>query len=132
MKRIQSLTPLAFFTVCLAVGMASGTLPTGGGAGAVGAYGSGVRGCPTATLEGTVSSIDLANQKFVLVDHNNEAFGVVGNEKTRYRIPGYKKKDLKADGLGKLPVERRAKVRYCFDNGDVLEVKVKKLKKKKG
>ena len=130
MKRSQHLAPVAFFTVCLTVGMASGTLPIGGGAG--GAYGSGPQGCPTATLEGTVSSIELANQKFVLVNHKDEAFGVVVNEKTRYRIPGYKKKDLKADGLGKLPVERRAKVRYCFDNGDVLEVKVKKLKKKKG
>ena len=132
MKRIQSLTPLAFFTVGLAVGMASGTLPTGGGAGAVGTYGSGARGCPTTTLEGTVSSVDPANQKFVLVTNNEKAFGVVVNEKTRYKIPGYKRKDLKADGLGKLPVERRAKIRYCADNGDVLEVKVKKLKKKRG
>ena len=112
--------------------MASGTLPTAGGAGAVGAYGSGAQGCPTVTIEGTVWSIDLANQKFVLVTNKEEAVEVPVNEKTRYRIPGYKKKDLKADGLGKLPVERRAKVRYCFDNGDVLEVKVKKLKKKRG
>ena len=132
MKRIQSFTPLAFFTVCLAVGMASGTLPIGGGAGAGGAYGSGARGCPTTTLEGTVSSVDAANQKFVLVTNKEMAFGVVVNEKTRYRIPGYKKKDLKAGGLGKLPLERRAKIRYCADSGDVLEVKVKKLKKKKG
>ncbi len=132
MKRTQHLAPLAFFTVCLTVGMASGTLPTGGGAGAGGAYGSGPQGCPTATIEGTVSSIDLANQKFTLVTNKEEAFGVVVNEKTRYRIPGYKKKDLKADGLGKLPVERRAKISYCADNGDVLEVKIKKLKKKRG
>ena len=132
MKRTLHLAPLAFFTVCLAVGMASGTLPTGGGIGGGGAYGSGPQGCPTATLEGTVSSIDVANEKFVLVNHKDEAFGVVVNEKTKYRIPGYKKNDLKADGLGKLPVERRAKIRYCADSGDVLEVKVKKLKKKKG
>ena len=132
MKRIQSLTPLAFFTVGLAGGMASGTLLTGGGAGAGGAYGSGARGCPTTTLEGTVSSVDVDNQKFVLVNHKDEAFGVVVNEETRYRIPGYKKKDLKANGLGKIPVERWAKIRYCADSGDVLEVKVKKLKKKKG
>ena len=131
MKRTLHLAPSAFFTVCLAVGMASGTLPTGG-IGAGGAYGSGPQGCPTAMLEGMVSSVDVDNQKFILVNHKAEAFGVVVNEKTRYRIPGYKKKDLKADGLGKLPVERQAKIRYCADNGDVLEVKVKKLKKKKG
>ncbi len=132
MKRTLHLAPLAFFTVCLAVGMASGTLPIGGGIGAGGAYGSGAQGCPTAILEGTVSSIDVDNQKFILVDRKDDAFGVVVNEKTRYRIPGYKKNDLKADGLGKLPVERQAKIRYCVDSGDVLEVKVKKLKKKKG
>ena len=112
--------------------MASGTLPTGGGAAGIGGYGSGPQGCPTATIEGTVSSVDLANQKFTLVTNKEEAFGVVVNEKTKYRIPGYKKKDLKADALGKLPVQRQAKIRYCADNGDVLEVKIKKLKKKRG
>ena len=82
MKRTQHLASLAFFTVCLAVGMASGTLPTAGGAGALGAYGSGAQGCPTVTIEGTVWSIDLANQNFVLVTNKEEAVEVPVNEKT--------------------------------------------------
>ena len=143
MKRTQHLASLTLFTVCLGIGTASqvpppagvsgagGQIPPpAGGAGTTSHYGG--RRCPTATLEGTVSSIDLANQKFDLVMNRQEAIRVVVNEKTRYKIPGYKKKDLKADGLGKLPVEKPVKVRYCADSGDVLEVKVKKLKKKKG
>ena len=66
MKRTLHLAPSAFFTVCLAVGMASGTLPTGG---AGGAYGSGPQGCPTAMLEGMVSSVDVDNQKFTRISN---------------------------------------------------------------
>ena len=136
MKRTQHLAPLAFFTVCLGIGPSqipggSGQIPPpAGGVGLNSHYGT--RGCPTASLEGTVSTIDLANQKFDLVADEEGAIRVVVNEKTRYKIPGYKKKDLKTDGLGKLPVEKRVKVRYCADSGHVLEVKVKRLKKKKG
>ncbi len=86
--------------------------------------------CPTATLKGTITEVDEEKQQIILVTKREQAIAIIVGEKTKYRIPGFKQRDLKINPLAKVPIDSRARIVYCTADVEVLEVKVLKPKRK--
>ncbi|MDA1314817.1 MAG: hypothetical protein O2968_15900 [Acidobacteria bacterium] len=126
MKRTLTQAALVLVGLSLAIATASVKLPRGGISGE-----PGPNGCPTALLDGTIESINTAGSQFTFLPKGgDEAVAMRVDSETAYRIPGLKKDELKTNGLSKIPDSAPAKIRFCTDDGRVIEVKVKKEKKK--
>ena len=118
---LTAVTMLAATTV-----LASGSAPPSGSSAPMS---SGARGCPTASLEGTIATVDPAKGVFELLVAPDGPRTFYVTSATRYRVPGVKAKVLKEDPLAKLPPSAAAKVRFCKGTQKAVELKVKKEKK---
>jgi hypothetical protein len=98
--------------LCSAMAFGSGTI-TPGSKGAV--------KCPTTSVEGTISFIDVEQKEFTV---SGRKFKVSDN--TAFRIPGATKDELKNAPLMKLHNDEKVKVRYCTKDGMPVEVKAEK------
>lgn len=126
MKRTLTQAAVMLVGLSLTVATASVKMPRGGTPGE-----PGPNGCPTALLDGTIRSINTGASEFTFLPKNgDETVNMLVDSETTYRIPGLKKTELKANGLSKVPESAPAKIRFCTDSGRVVEVKVKKEKKK--
>ena len=115
----------ALLVVVLGVATASVKMPPGEILGEMGPA-----GCPIASVDGTISEVDVDRQRLIFVPKNHPNPVAVA-EDTKFRVPGFKKKDLKTDGLSKIPVDAAVKIKFCSQTGEITEVKVKKKKKQK-
>ena len=130
MTRKFSRTAVVLLALSLGVVTASVRAPREGAPGMRGGA-AGPSGCPTATLDGTIEQVDAETNELVFFSKSQEkSFRIKANSDTSYRVPGMKKKDLATDGLSKLPIDAPAKIRFCTDDGRLLDVKVKKEKPK--
>ena len=127
MKHSRHFVMPALLVVSLGVATASVKIPPGE---TLGEMGPG--GCPIASVEGTISEVDIDKRQIIFLPRKNpKPVAVVVGADTRYRVPGFKKKELKTDGLSKIPVDAAAKIKFCTQTGEITEVKVKKKKKQK-
>jgi hypothetical protein len=98
--------------VCSAMAFGSGTITPGSKASAK---------CPTTTVEGSISFIDVEQKEFTV---SGRKFKVSDN--TAFRIPGATKDELKNAPLMKLHNDGKVKVLYCTKDGSPVEVKAEK------
>ena len=126
MKRSRYLVLPVLVIISLAVATASVKMPRGQVTGE-----AGPSGCPIASVDATIEEIDLDRQAILVTPKGQEKpVGVLIGGDTKFRIPGFKKKDLRTGGLAKITANATVKLKFCADTGTVTEVKVKKEKKK--
>jgi hypothetical protein len=77
--------------------------------------------CPTTSVEGSISFIDVEQKEFTV---SGRKFKVSDN--TAFRIPGATKDELKNAPLMKLHNDGKVKVLYCTKDGSPVEVKAEK------
>jgi hypothetical protein len=114
-----------FIVLALSLGLATASVRAPRGDEGMAGGNVGPSGCPTASLDGTIEQVEL----FVSKEHE-KPFRIKADSQTSYRVPGVKRKELAKDGLSKLPLNAAAKIRFCTNDGRLLEVKVKKEKPK--
>lgn len=86
-------------------------------------------GCPLRAVEATIKTISPQGQ--LTLDSKGELIVAQITSETRYRIPGYDKKQIQEGLTVKFPPGTRAKLRICQSNGEVVDMKVIEDKKKK-
>jgi hypothetical protein len=77
--------------------------------------------CATTSLEGAVSSLDVAHNNVTVA---GRTFKIA--EETAFRIPGATKEELKDSPLSKVPRNAKVKILFCSKNGVPVEVKVER------
>ena len=103
--------------LCLALSsaaLASGTIQPGVGA---------IRNCPSASVDGKITFLDIESGDITVDDKKKGETKLKAVDRTRYRIPDVKKADL---ALRQVKVDQEAKVTYCRDSAEIVEIKVKK------
>ncbi|MBK9167704.1 MAG: hypothetical protein IPM24_09595 [Bryobacterales bacterium] len=103
----------------LCIALASAALPSGTIQPGVG----GIRGCPTASVDGKITFLEIESGEVTVDDKKKGATKLKASDRTRYRIPGVRKEDL---ALRQVKVDQEAKVTYCRDSTEIVEIKVKK------
>ena len=86
-------------------------------------------GCPLRAVDATIKTISPQGQ--LTLDSKGELIVAQITSETRYRIPGYDKKQIQEGLTVKFPPGTRAKFRICQRNGEVMDMKVVADKKKR-
>jgi len=102
-----------------AAAFASGTITPGARPGALNT-------CPSESIEGKLTRVDVESREVEVDAKKKGARKVRVSDTTYFRIPGAKKEDLKENPIRQLQAGAEAKVTFCKDSGEAVEIKVKK------
>ena len=108
---------LLTISIC-GLAMASGTITPGARPGNM--------TCPTESADARLVAIDVESNEIQVESKKNGKLKMRVLDATIFRVPGASKQDLKDSPLKTLQPESEAKVYYCKDSYELLEIKVKK------
>ena len=86
-------------------------------------------GCPLRAMEAVIKTISPQGQ--LTLDSKGELIVGQITSETLIRIPGYDQKQITEGITVKLPPGTQAKLRICERNGEIYDMKVVEVKKKK-